>query len=291
MFSTKDKEALKVLGFDPDKLESAAKSEKEETIEVPKLEFKENKVVIGSSEVELKDWLSPEAKQTFGTNRFEEGKKAMSEIKAKELKEKLGVSVDGKDLDKVVEAYGEMKLKEASKGGEWVEEKKKLQGKLTEAEKKAQQIEQDYSKKLFNIELRSEIMGLIPDDTTLPKSDLVDLFMLRRSATNEDGKTIWTKNGEKITDSKLDPLGTKEVVSSFLDEGQYIKKAGMGGGDGGGSGGSSDGKNFKSLAEFNKWCATQEGDLKNPMSEKAQSYLRENKAKEVPDEQFYKAEA
>lgn len=279
MLNQETKTKLEGFGFDVSKLEDAVKSDKEESLDVPNLKTEE----------EFKGMFSEEDKDAFGKNRFEEGKRAMSEIKAKEFKEKFGVEVDGKDLDKVVEAYADKKAKEASNGNaEWLEEKKKLQKNLQEAEEKLSKKEAEFDQKLFNIESRNEIAAMLPDDTTIPKSDLVDLFSIRYRVAKEDGRTVIYKGAEKLKDKKLDPLPLKDVLNSFLDEGKYLKSNGMGGEDSKSGGGSTD--KFKSLKEFQEWCKTQDGDLKNPMSEPAQKILREKKDPEVPIEEFYKDE-
>ena len=280
MINQETKTKLEGLGFDVSKLEEAVKSEKDESLDVPNLKTEE----------EFGKMFSEEDKEAFGRNRFEEGKNAFSEIKAKELKEKLGVEIDGKDFDKVVEAYGDKRVKEAGKENpEWVEEKKELQDKLSQAMNDLSEKENSFNQELFNIEKRNEIMQLIPDDTTIPKGDLTDLFFLRHRVANEDGRTAWFKGSEKLKDKKLDPLDTKDVVSAFIDEGKYLKRDGLGGDDSK-PGGGSDGK-FKSSQEFKDWCNTQEGELSNPMSTEAQKVLRERRDETVAEEDFYKRTA
>ena len=65
-------EVLHISDFD-----AKLKSEKEETLEVPVL-------------------ITEDEKNTFGTNRFNEGKKAASEILVKDLKTKHGIESDSK---------------------------------------------------------------------------------------------------------------------------------------------------------------------------------------------------
>lgn len=273
--STKDE--LQRLGFDVEKLESAVKSEKEEAIEIPTLKTSE----------EFDGMVSEDDKNTFGNNRFEEGKRAMSEIKAKELKEKFGIEVEGKNLDTVIDAYATKKATEAGKKPEeWEDEKKQLQSKIQDAETKLSEKETEFSQKLANIEIRNQVLSMIPEETTVPKQDLVDLFSLRYRVAQEDGRTVIYKGADKLKDSRLEPLELKDVVASFIDEGKYVKSSGMGGGDGSGSSGSS--AKFKSLKEYEAFC---EKEGLNPTSEEASKILRERKDSAVPDEDFYNAKA
>lgn len=270
------KDELQRLGFDVEKLESAVKSDQEESIDIPTLKTSE----------EFEKMVSEDDKNTFGNNRFDEGKKAMSEIKAKELKEKFGIEVEGKNLDNVIEAYASQKATAAGKKPEeWEAEKKQLQQTIQSAETKLSEKETEFSQKLANIELRNQVLSLIPEETSVPKQDLVDLFSLRYRVAQEDGRTVIYKGSDKLQDNRLEPLELKEVVTSFIDEGQYVKNPGMGGGDGSGSSGGSSAK-FKSLKEYEAYC---EKEGLNPASEEANKILRERKDEAVSDEEFYNA--
>ena len=88
MLNQETQEKLESLGFVVSELENAIKSEKEESLEVPTL-YKEQ-------------GMNEEQKRIFGNNRFDEGKKAMSEIKAKEIKSTYGIEMDGKNIDEVI---------------------------------------------------------------------------------------------------------------------------------------------------------------------------------------------
>jgi hypothetical protein len=277
MLDQETKDKLESLGFDVSKLTDAVKSESEQSLDVPNLKTEE----------EFKGMLSDEDRDAFGRNRFEEGKRAFSEIKAKEYKEKYGVSIDGKDLDKVVEAHIEAKIKESSTGNtDWINEKKKLQESISEAESKLAEKDKEYKQKLFNIEVRTDILNNIPNEVTTPKEDIADLFLLRHRVAQEDGRTVYYKGDEKLQDKKLDPLGTKDLIASFIDERKYIPNGGMGGSGGSGAQGGRSTVNFKKLSEFQEWCKTQEGELSNPMSPEAQKVLAERKDKQVSFEEF-----
>jgi hypothetical protein len=214
------KKIADVLKLDVSVFEANLKSDKEETLEVPVL-------------------YTEEAKDSFGKNRFEEGKKAMSEITAKDLKEKYSLDIQGKKLDDVIEAIAEKRLAEAKiKPDEKVTkleaEKKELQGKYQEAIGKVESITKEMSDKLFQVETKSQIITNIPKNTIIPAEDLADLFMNRHRVTKEDNRVIVYKGDQALKDSVLNPLALKDVVVQFTEP--YIKKEGMGGGDNGGGG-------------------------------------------------------
>lgn len=263
---TKDK--LQGLGFDVSKLEEAVKAESEMSLDVPTL-FKEQ-------------GITEDQKVTFGNNRFEEGKRAMSEIKAKEFKSKFGIEMDGKDLDAVVDKVIEIKVKENSGDPDkrvetLTKEKETLQSTIHQMQERAQAQEAEFSSKLFNIGVREQIKAIIPSEgMKIGQDDLTTLFLNGHSVTkDESGRTIVKKGEEVIKDqTTLEPVELKSVVNTFIDQGQYKIKSGMGGGDLGGSG-SSDIPKFKSTEEFMTWA---KGQNLNPMSQEAQKVLAENKA-------------
>jgi hypothetical protein len=273
MLNKETKDKLVAYGFDVSKLEEAIKAEAEVSLEVPALK----------TEVEFSKLMSEEDKTVFGKNRFEDGKKAMSEIKAKELKEKHGIEIEGKDLDAVVEAYVGKKIADTgAKPAEWAEEKKTLQKKIEEAEQNLSNKTKEFSEKFRTIETSNQVASLIPDGTVIAKDDLVTLFNTRYRIAPEDGRTVIFKGSEKLQDNRLEPLPLKDVVASFLDEGKYLGVSGMGGKDIGGKGGGS--AKFKTLNEFNDYCETQ--DI-NPMSEEGQKVLSDRKDETVSSEEFY----
>ena len=84
MLDENTEKELSSLGIDPVKLAEAIADEKTVSLELSK-------------------YYTQEEFDTLSRNRFEEGKNALSEIKAKEIKKKFGVELDSKDLDVVVD--------------------------------------------------------------------------------------------------------------------------------------------------------------------------------------------
>ena len=218
-----------VLGVEVSALEAKIKSEEEETLEVPVL-------------------FTEDDKNTYGENRFKEGKKAATEIAVKDLKVKHGLEFDGKSLDGALEAYANKMLADAKiapdeKVRKLTEENGRLKTDLQKALENETNIKSDYEGKLFHVGVRSQVLTQIPDNTLIPKEDLLDLFMNRHRVVKEDGSTIIYKGEQALKDNIQNPIPLKDVVAQFSEP--YLKKAGMGGGDnGGGAGGT-----FKTISD------------------------------------------
>ncbi len=271
MLNQETKDKLQGLGFDVSKLEEAVKADEEKSLEVPTL-FKEQ-------------GITEDQKITFGNNRFEEGKNAMSEIKAKELKSKFSIEMDGKNLDSVLDEIIKVKVKESSGDPDkrvetLTTEKETLQKTILKLQQDAQAKESEFSSKLFNIGVREQVKALIPSEgMKVGQEDLTTLFLNGHSVAKDEttGRTIVKKGEEVLKDATtLEPLELKQVVPTFLDQGNYKIKNGMGGTDTSGSGGS-DIPKFKSTDEFMTWA---KGRNLNPMSSEAQKILAENKAED-----------
>jgi len=211
-----------VLGIEVSDLDAKLKSEKEETLDVPTL-------------------YTEDDKNTFGENRFKEGKKAATEIAVKDLKVKYGLEFEGKSLDSALEAYAAKAIADAKiapdeKVKKLTEENGRLKGDLQKALDDATNIKGEFENKLFHVGIRSEVLTHIPDNTLIPKEDLLELFMTRHRVAREDNSVIVFKGDQAIKDKVQNPVPLKDVVSQFAEP--YLKKGGMGGGDnGGGAGG------------------------------------------------------
>lgn len=248
-------EVLHISDFD-----AKLKSDKEETLEVPVL-------------------ITEDEKNTFGTNRFNEGKKAASEILVKDLKTKHGIESDSKSIDTFLEKYSEKVIADAKiKPDEQIEKYKKEADELRTKLQSAQSDLADYESKLFDVQTTSEIRSFFPDKTadgkpiaySLPVNDLVDLFKLRHRVANEDGSTVVYKGTTRLNDKVLSPIPLKDVVASFAEG--YILKGGMGGGDNGGGGGAA--PKFKTASEAYKYLKDHSIE---PLSNEGLKLLNENK--------------
>jgi len=252
------KETLKkiadVLKLDVSTFEANLKSDKEETLEVPVL-------------------YTEDAKESFGKNRFEEGKKAMSEITAKDLKTKYNLDITGKNLDDVIEAIAEKRLADAKiapdeKVKKLADEKKALQEQNSLLLSDKEKLIKEHNDKLFHVETKSKILGYIPQNTTIPAEDIAALFMIHYRVVKEDNSVITYKGEQALKDNVLNPVPLQNVVAQFSES--YIKKNGMGGGD---SGGGTPGK-FSTMSSFMDHCQKNGIDA---MSAAGQKLLTDNK--------------
>jgi len=251
------KETLKkiadVLKLDVSTFEANFKSEKEETLEVPVL-------------------FTEDDKNKFGENRFNEGKKAASEILVKDLKQKHAIEFDGKSIDGFLDKFTEKVISDAKiapdeKVKKLTDENKTLKDSLQTALGKEQTLAKEYADKLFHVETRSEILSHIPEKTIIPREDLAVLFMNSYRVAKEDDRVIVYKGAAPIKDNVLNPVPLKTVITQFAEK--YIDKTGMGGGD---SGGGANGK-FKTMSSLQ---AHLESTKVNPGSDEGQKLIREH---------------
>jgi hypothetical protein len=269
MLSQDTKDKFQGLGFDVSKLIEAVKAEEEVSLDVPTLYKNQG--------------ITEDQKNLFGQNRFEEGKNAMSEIKAKEFKAKYGIELEGKNLDSVVEKIIETKVQENSGDPDkrvniLTQEKEALQGNIITLQDQLRTKESEFQNKLFNLGVREQIKAIIPSEgMKIGNNDLTTLFLTSHRVTkDESGRTVIQKGDEVLKDqATLEPLPLKSVVNTFIDQGQYKIKNGMGGDDLG-SGGSNIPK-FKNAGEFMTWA---KANNMQPMSQEAQKILSENKAED-----------
>jgi len=257
MLNKETEDKLKVLGIDVSKLTEAVKADDEVSLEVPTL-------------------YTEEQKNSFGSNRFAEGKTAMSEILAKDVKKKLGIEAETKDIFQVIEIFGENKVKELGKPNEMLEvlkkEKEALQGKVTELTGLNEKTQKEFNDKLFGVELKAQLSTIIPESTKIPKEDITTLFLNTYRVSKDDtGRTVVFKGNEVLKDSLLNPLELKTVLNTFIDEKKLIQKSGMGGEDRGGGSASK----FTNMSEFMTYC---EKNQIEPMGKEGQAMLSANKA-------------
>lgn len=250
------KKIAEVLKVDVSDFEAKIKSDKEETLEVPAIVTEDDKVA-------------------FGNNRFNEGKKAASEILVKDLKESHKLEFDGKSIDKFLQAYSDKVIADAKiepdkQVSALKTEKKALQDQIAGLTTEKENISRTFGEKLFQVEMRSEVLSHIPENTLIPKADIAELFMNRHRVTKEDNSVITYKGNEKLLDKVLNPIPVKDVVLQFAEP--YLKKAGMGGGDNGGSGGAV--PKFKTASEAYKYLKDKNIE---PLSQEGLKLLNDNK--------------
>lgn len=218
------KETLKkiadVLKLEVSDFEAKFKSDKEETLEVPVL-------------------YTEDDKNTFGTNRFNEGKKAATEIAVKDLKAKFNFDFEDKSMDTFLEKYSEKVIADAKitpdeQVKKLKDEKKQLQDQVGILKSENEKSTKDFNTRLFQVETQTEVFKHIPKNTIIPAEDIALLFMNSHRVAKEDNRVVIYKGDNVLKDNVLNPLPLKDVIASFSEP--YINKNGMGGGDTGGGG-------------------------------------------------------
>jgi hypothetical protein len=225
------KKLAEVLKLDVSDFTTKIKSDKEETLEVPTL-------------------FTEEDKNAFGTNRFNDGKKAATEILVKDLKTKHNLDFEGKSIDTLLDKFSEKVIADANiapdeKVKKYKVENEELKGKLQTTLTEKENIKKEYEGKLFHVGITNEVLNHIPKNTTIPANDIADLFMNRHRVTKEDNSVVVYKGDQLLKDGLLNPIPLKDVVAQFSEA--YINKNGMGGGDN--SGGGTAGK-FNTMSSF-----------------------------------------
>lgn len=271
-----DKDKLKALGLDPEKLIEAAKAEAEVAIEVPT-----DVTVIKTADLQTRDANNIETGKKTGET---EGEKKGRELAAKAFKKKF--NLDEKlpnDPDKIVEAVNET----LNKGDVALKQQVDLLMKDKETllnEKQQLQL----SAKAAQQEAR--LISLFPAKrgTDLKDSERLTLLKMDLQIEEVDGKEVVKRNGEILKDPNTHaPIPVDKAIGDYFTERKWIA-AGTGGGGRGSddkppTGGGGDG--IKSMTKFTeKWKAENPGA--NEVSPEFDAALSKH-VKEVPDFNFY----
>lgn len=265
-----DKDALKAMGLDPDKLVEAAKADAEVSIAVPT-----DVTVIKTTDLETRDNNNKALGKTEGEAT---GEKKGKELAAKAFKKKFNLAdTVPADIDKVVDEVN----KTLAKGDEGLKEqvtllqkdKETLQTQLQQEQSKAQQASLD-----------AGIIGDFPGGRGSDLTDAERLSLLKGALTFEtvDGKEVVKRNGEILRDKTTqNPLPRKQAISDYFTERKWTGVDPGPGGRGGGNNPPGGGSGIKKASEFEqKWIAENPG--KNLISDDYVNALNKH-AKETPD--------
>jgi hypothetical protein len=214
---TKDtiKKIAENLKIKTEDFEAAITNEKEVEVTIPEL------TIFTTDELKTRD-------ENLKRKNYEDAKTAGVEILVKELKEKTGVSVEGKDPYKFMDAYKEHILNEAKvepsekiKEQDGIIEKLKTTVKSIESEKKA------LEDRVKETTLQQQIFSGIKKEAIIPVSDVYTLMKTKGySFTEEKGKIIASMHGEVIRDDKTqDALSGIDALDAFISENNLEKQA------------------------------------------------------------------
>jgi hypothetical protein len=193
MLSKADKDKLKALGFDPDKLEAAAKADAETPIEVPAGQF--------FTEDELK--ARDTATQKEGYNS---GKAAGEEMLVDKIKKDEGLQFEGKKVDKLIPA---LKAKYEDEKGKDVDQKVKdrdaritaLTESLNQASGKLETISTEYS----GYKADMELLTALPQNRNSSLTQQEWIFRLKQNGVKleeVEGKKVVRINGDIVLNDK-----------------------------------------------------------------------------------------
>lgn len=179
----------------------------------------------------------------FIENTREEARKIGVEIAVKEARTKLGLNFEGKKtLDNLLDAVTAKTLEDAKiepeqKVKELQKDIETLKGTIGSITGERDSIKTDFHRFKSDSLVNTTIASMIPENTTLPKDDMILLLKNKMQFEVNESNAIIVKgsNGEVMKNTTtLDPLQPKEVIQSFFDSHPvYLKGAsgGAGGGD------------------------------------------------------------
>jgi len=231
------KEALEKLAklskIEVSVLEAAIKATEEQDIAIPELN------VFTADELATRD---SNAKKTG----YNEGKVAGLEIAVKEQKEKLGIDVEGKTLDVLIDAYGKKILADAkiepnAKVAELTTSLKKVQDNLAAEIEAKKQLEGT----ITSIKTENTLISMFPDNVSdiLSKNEILGIVKAKYEFVTEDGKLVVKENGQIVKDTTTqNALDPKDVIKNYLTERKLVvegdpKRQGRGGEGDSGKGG------------------------------------------------------
>jgi hypothetical protein len=250
-------DALQSINIDVDKLSTALSSEEEVSLDI--------KLPKGYSEEEF---------QAVSKNRFDEGKKALEEIKAKALKKEFGIELDSKNLSEVFQAYGD-KLKTEIGNSSAEEDLKALREQLITVERDRDNIVASAKKDAFNTTLKASLLSLMPEMETALKDELVGLYLNRTKVVDAEGQAQIEVGGEIKKDHTRQPITVEADFKEYLDTSPIVKLSTPTTKDSQGGKTNPKDTKFSNSTEFVAWC---EEAGKNPMSTEMQRFYAENKS-------------
>lgn len=159
---------------------------------------------------------------------YKEGKNAALEMFVKEQKEKLGLEFDGKDPEKLIEAYQKKVISDAK-----IEPNKKVEELNTVIEnlrKNISTIEEEktnLTKTLSETKLNGTLKGFLPQNRLNVLSDDEYLTTLTReySFVEEDGKLVVKKGSDIVRDEKTQsPLDPKAVIEGYFTNRKWVSE-------------------------------------------------------------------
>jgi len=216
--------------------------------EVVKQALEKNEVLTVQKDLVIR---SIEDDETFKTNLRSEAKQTGIEIAIKEYRDKLGLDFQGKNMEAFTEALTKKVLNDAN-----IEPEERLKGVLKDLDtlkevnqrliSEKEQVQNDFVGFKNNFIIQDELNKSIPNNTILPREDMVTLIKNKFEFEVDNNRTLIKQNGEVLKNTTtLDPLSPKDVLDRFFtDNPSYLKPV-----DGGSGGIDSTGSQSKQTIE------------------------------------------
>ncbi len=217
-------------------------------------------------------------KSAVKSEGYNEGKVAGVEIKAKELKEKFGYEIEGKDIDKIFEHHG-LKILESAK----VEPNKKVQDLSKSLETLQNKYEADIGLKdgiitekentIKGIKSSNDLMQEIPDGLQgLTNPQFATLAKSKFTFEYNDANIFVAKDkgGNVIKDKLEKPIPVKDVLADYATQNSWFGANGRGGEHTAGKSG------FKTMHDVMRHMEENKIKPDSPEGEKLQKQFKEN---------------
>lgn len=148
---------------------------------------------------------------------------AHTDITAKQIKQKYDLEVEGKDLEKIFDAYktkiiSEQKVPDDEKVKELQSDFSKMKLNYETEKKRADDMEATFAQKEKRSKINDAVLKKIPADTIIDREKVLTIFHTEfESDIDDKGKVIFKKNGELLKNpSTLDPQTIDDVMTGFI---------------------------------------------------------------------------
>ena len=213
-----------------------------------------SKAVEAGEEIELKPEglviYNEEDFNSFKTNlaneEYAKGKLNGVEMEVKKAREKLGLEFEGKNVDKLIDAYksklqAELNQKPDARIKELEADLNKIRGNYSTLETDFTQYKDNVQAENLRHKKDSFILGLIPDAGLKVDKDIVALALKSKMGVDVDfvdGSVNITKNGAVVKDEKtLSPVDPSVFITEQIAKLGLVQKPTGGNGDGDNTGG------------------------------------------------------
>ena len=166
--------------------------------------------------------------KNLADSEYKKGKIAGVEIIAKDIKEKQGIEIEGKDFDAIFDAFKtnilkDAKIKPDAKIQELTGDLEKTRANLIKLEKEKEDIKLDYDNKAKRSKIDASLYAMIPESAVTKQLNRTDLIALYKASgfdadISEDGKLITIENGQVLKDKvTLEPIEVKDSFVKFIE--------------------------------------------------------------------------